>query len=164
MIALRADDDVDCRCTADDLFALGLGHATRNRDHHSAPFPGRRLFERAHAAKFGIDFFRRLLADMAGIENDEIGLRHACRLDKTFGRERVRHTMRIVDVHLAAKGFNVNLACPLHSSGQLAGFAAPLTFYAALIISVTTAKLVIAPARLWGKPNLSLSPRLSMTI
>src|SRR5436305_5249850 len=110
MIALRADDDVDCRCTPDDLFALGLGHATRNRDHHSAPFPGRRLFERAHAAKFGIDFFRRLLADMAGMENDEIGIRHACRLDKTFGRERVRHTMRIVDVHLAAKGFDVDFA------------------------------------------------------
>src|SRR5205085_2723007 len=80
MIALRADDDVDCRCTADDLFALGLGHATRNRDHHSAPFPGRRLFERAHAAQFGIDFFHlrgwplvHVLAGLALKGNGPIG-------------------------------------------------------------------------------------------
>ena len=74
VIALRPDDEIDHWRAVDDLASFGLRHATRDHDHgvEAACFPP--LFHRAHPAKLGIDLLGRLLADMAGIKNDELGL------------------------------------------------------------------------------------------
>ena len=68
------------------------------------------LLEHADPAELGIDLLGRLLADMAGVEDDEIGVLGVGGLGKALGCERVRHTMGIVDVHLAAEGLDVDFA------------------------------------------------------
>ncbi len=102
MIALRADHDVDHRRAAHDLLALGLRHAARDRDlHRAAPARGLVLGD-AQAAELGIDLFGGLLADVAGVEDDEVGILRAGRLHESFRSQRVHHALGIVDVHLAA--------------------------------------------------------------
>ncbi len=75
---------------------------------------GGRFLHAAHAAEFGIDLFGRLLADVAGIEDDEVGVVGARGLDIALRRQSVRHTTRVVDVHLAAERFDVR-ACGVRS-------------------------------------------------
>ena len=60
----------------------------------------------------------RFLADVTGVEDDEIGVLGTCGLGEPGGNQGVRHTMGIVDVHLAAVGFDVELSC-LHAVGAL---------------------------------------------
>src|SRR5262249_5356498 len=117
MIALRADDEIDRRRAPDDLLTFGLGDAARNGDGHAAPVARGSGFERADTAELGIDLVRGLLADVAGIKGDEIGVLELCRLGGALGRQHVRHTMGIVDVHLAAEGFDVELARSGHAGG-----------------------------------------------
>ena len=73
VIALRADDEVDGRHAAHDLGAFGLGHAADDRDHRVVAGGGALVLQVADAPEIGIDLFDRLLADVAGVENDEIG-------------------------------------------------------------------------------------------
>ena len=111
VIALGPDHEVDQRRPAHDLLAFGLGDATGDRDRHVAALARRRVLELADAAELRIDLLGGLLADMAGVEDDEIGI-----LGTGFGvslaRQEIGHTMGIVDVHLAAIGFDVKLAYP----------------------------------------------------
>jgi hypothetical protein len=67
-------------------------------------------------AKLGVDFFGRLLADVAGVEDHQIRIFGALGLDKAFARQRVHHALRIVDVHLAAIGLDMQLARRLHGT------------------------------------------------
>ena len=108
VIILRSDDEVDGRRAADDFLAFGLRDAAGHRDQNMAALAGGGLLQAAHPAKLGIDLLRRLLTDVAGVENDEIGVLSRRGLDIAFRRQGVRHTLRIVDVHLAAKGFYVD--------------------------------------------------------
>ena len=93
MIVLRSDDKVDRGRPADDFFAFGLGDATGNGDQDPPIVGGRILFQPAHAAELGIDLLGRLFADVAGVENDEIGVFGARGLDIAFRRQGVRHTL-----------------------------------------------------------------------
>ena len=79
VIALRPDHEIDRRRAADDLLALGLRDAARDCDRHAAACARRRLLEHADAAELGIDLLGRLLADVAGVEDDEIGVLDAAR-------------------------------------------------------------------------------------
>ncbi len=115
MIALRPEHEIDRRRAADDLLALGLRDAAGDGDDEAAAFGRGRLFQAAHAAKLGIDFFRRLLADVAGVEDDEVGIIGGRRLDIALRRQRIRHAPRIVDVHLAAERFDEELAGFVHA-------------------------------------------------
>ena len=74
MIALRADHQIDRRRAADDLSAFGLRHAAGDRDDDDGRPPPRRPLEAGHAAELGIHLLRRLLADVAGVQDDEIGV------------------------------------------------------------------------------------------
>src|SRR5437764_15326012 len=103
MIALRSSDNVYCGSAPEDLFALRLGDAAGDCDFHLAAIALSRAFDGAHASEFGIDLIDRLLADVTGVENDEIGFLRALALTEALGLEHVRHTIGIVDVHLAAK-------------------------------------------------------------
>ena len=49
------------------------------------PSRGGALLHLADAAELGIDFFGRLLADVAGVEDDEVGVLRPRGLDKPCG-------------------------------------------------------------------------------
>ena len=102
MIALRADHDVDRRRAADDLLAFGLRDAAGHRDAHLAAVACGLVLGDAQPPELGVDLLGGLLADVAGVEDHQIRVLHAGGLDKAFGRQRVHHALRIVDVHLAA--------------------------------------------------------------
>jgi hypothetical protein len=114
VVALRSEYQIDCRRAADDLFALGLRYTTGYRDEHTAIFGRGGFFEAAHAAKFGVNLFSGFLADMAGIQDDEIGILGCGSLDVTVRRQGVRHPTRVVDVHLTTKRFDVKLTGLAH--------------------------------------------------
>ena len=116
MIALRPDHDVDDRRAADDLLAFGLRDAAGDRDAHVAAVARGFVLGDAQPAELGIDLLGGLLADMAGVEDHEIRVLGAGRLDKAFARQRVHHALRIVDVHLAAIGLDMQLARRLHGT------------------------------------------------
>ena len=84
MIALRPDHDVDNRRAADDLRALGLRDAARDRDAHIAPLARRLILGDPQPPEFGVDLFGGLLADMAGVEDHQIRILGAGRLDKAL--------------------------------------------------------------------------------
>ena len=106
---LRADDQVDAGA-AGDFLAFGLRHTAGNGDQHLAALCRRVLLHFADAADLGIDLVHRLLADVAGIQDDEIGLGGIGGFAVAGRRQRVRHTIGIVDVHLAAEGLDVDFA------------------------------------------------------
>jgi hypothetical protein len=110
MVALRAEDEIDGGCPPNDLPPFGLSDTAGDSDGQAASLARRRRLECADAPEFGIHLFCRLLANVAGIEDDKVRVREVGRLGKALGREHVRHTMGIVDVHLAAEGFDVELA------------------------------------------------------
>ncbi len=109
VITLRADHEIDYARALDDLLSLGLRHAASDRDHgvEAARIP--LLLQRAHPAKLGIDLLGGLLADMAGVENDEIGIGRIVGRRVAMTGERLRHALGVVGVHLAAEGLDVQL-------------------------------------------------------
>ncbi len=120
MIALRPDHDIDHRGAADDLTAFGLRDATGHRDAHVAPRAGGVILGKAQPAELRIDFLGRLFANVAGVEDHQVGIIDARGLDKAVPRQRVHHALRIVDVHLAAIGLDMQLARRLHETRMLA--------------------------------------------
>ena len=85
VIALRADHEIDRRRAAQDFLAFGLGDAAGDRDRQAASARRGVILQYAHAAELGIDLLGRLLADMAGIEDDQIGIVRHRGLGKTLG-------------------------------------------------------------------------------
>ena len=73
VIGLGADDNIDEGGAPYNLGALGLGDATGNADGDLATGLSRSFLQHAEAPEIGIDLFRRFLANMAGVEEDEIG-------------------------------------------------------------------------------------------
>ena len=116
MIALRPDHDVHGRRAADDFLALGLRDAARDGNAHLTAVACGLVLGDAQPPEFGVDLFGSLLADMAGVEDHEIRILGAGRLDKAFARQRVHHALRIVDVHLAAIRLDMQLARRLHGT------------------------------------------------
>ena len=106
VIALRPDHHVDDGGAADDLLPLGLGDAARHHDGGAAAVPFAFALQRAHAAKLGIDLLGRFLADMAGVEDDEVRLLHRGGFAEPFRREDVGHALGVIGVHLAAVGLD----------------------------------------------------------
>ena len=74
MVALRADHDVDGRLTAQDFGALGLCDATSHHEGRAAAGLAALVLDLAKLAEFGEDFLGRPFANMASVEDDEIGL------------------------------------------------------------------------------------------
>src|SRR3546814_19707082 len=54
-----------------------------------------------------IDFRRRFLADVAGVEHDQSGVGPLGSGRIALGAQHLRHAFAVIDVHLAAKGFDV---------------------------------------------------------
>ena len=112
--ALRADDEVDRARAPRDLGAFGLRDAAGDRHQHLPAVARRGLFQPAHPAEFRIDLLRRLLADMAGIEDQKVGVLRPRGLREAFRRQGVGHTTGVVDVHLAAERLDIEPARSAH--------------------------------------------------
>ena len=106
MIGLRADHEIDGRRPAEHFLAFGLRDAASHRDRHAAARLGARFFQAAQAAKFGIDLLGGLFADMAGIEDDEIGLGGLIRRRIALRRQDFGDALAVIDVHLTAIGLD----------------------------------------------------------
>ena len=96
---------VDNRRPHHNLGPFGLGHTTGDGDNHFRVL----LFQRLNTANIGIDFLHRLLANMAGVQYHHVGMVGLVYLliaghDQGFG-----HALAIVNIHLAAIGFDVTL-------------------------------------------------------
>src|SRR5207302_9296410 len=74
LIILWADHQIDRGGAADDLGTFGLRHTAGDRDHDPAAVAGGGLLPPAYAPELGIDLFGRFLADVAGVQDDEIGV------------------------------------------------------------------------------------------
>ena len=98
VIGLRPDDDVDAGRAARDLGAFGLGDAAGDRDHRLDAAGAVQ-----HPADLGIDLLGRFLADMAGVEHDEVGLVAVGGRGHAFGLEQLGHALAVIDIHLAAE-------------------------------------------------------------
>ena len=128
MIGLRPHDDVDGGLAAHDLLALGLGDAAGDGDGEVAALGAALELGVAQAAQLGIDLLRGVLADVAGVQHDQIGLLGRVRQGIAERPQDVGHAVRIVDVHLAPVGADEHaLALPVGrgrpSSVSVAGTA-----------------------------------------
>ena len=120
MIALRSEHQIDGGRAPRDFLALSLRDASGDRQQHRATAFFARLLQLSNAADFRIDLFRRLFADMAGVEDDQIGLFHRVRGTVALRRQSVGHTIGIVDVHLATIGADVDFLFIAHQTWNLA--------------------------------------------
>ncbi len=110
LVRLRPDHKVDRRRAPHDLIAFGLGDAAGDPDRHRTALRRGPCLDAAQPADLGIDLLGRLLADMAGVQEDQVG--GFGRIDRRIAGlgQRVRHPFGIVDVHLAAISADVNFA------------------------------------------------------
>ena len=119
VIALRADHDVDRALPADDLGAFGLGHAARHGQGRRPPRRGTLALEQAKLAEFREHLFGGAFADVAGVEDHEVGVFHDSRLVEAGGRQGVRHAGGVIDVHLAAVALDEDFLTQARTVGRL---------------------------------------------
>jgi hypothetical protein len=103
MIVLRPYDQVDGRLTANYLSPLRLGDAAGDDDHRLEAFGLTLLLDFARLAEFGKDLFRGPFADMAGVQDDKIGVLDLGRRPVALGCSDIAHALRIIDIHLTAE-------------------------------------------------------------
>ncbi len=104
VIALRTDDEVHGALAAHDELALGLRDAAGHDDLEVFALGAALLLEHGEATELRIDFLGGLLADVAGVEDDELGVLLARGFRVTLLRQEIRHPRGVIDVHLAAVG------------------------------------------------------------
>ena len=103
MIALRTDDDIDRRLAAQDFPSLGLGDAASDDQRRPPAFPRAFFLQLAQLAELGKNFLRGAFADVAGVENDEIGVLDADGLAISRLGGEIAHPLGVIDVHLASE-------------------------------------------------------------
>ncbi len=109
VIGLRPDHQVDRALAADDLRSLRLGHTAGDADHRLQPARSPLGLQVANASKLGIDLLGSLLSDVAGVEQDEVGVLDTIGAGIAVRRQRIRHALAVIDVHLAAIGLDEDL-------------------------------------------------------
>ena len=106
VIGLRAENHVDIGCAGDDFITLGLRHTAGDGDHHRRVGAGAGGFPVAQTAQLGKHLLGGFLADVTGVQDHQVGLVRGRAKGIVQGRQNVGHTLGVVDVHLAAIGFN----------------------------------------------------------
>jgi hypothetical protein len=101
VVRSRPGDQRNVGRALEDLFALLLGDAAQNGK--ALPF----LVQLLEIGQPMEDFLLGFVADRAGVVNDEVGVLFALHLRITFGDERSHDLFGVVEVHLAAEGFDV---------------------------------------------------------
>jgi hypothetical protein len=81
------------------LLPVLLGEATADGDLHPRPL----LFQRAQLAQVAVQAVVCVLADAAGVENDDVSILEILRRDHTLGFEEAGQALGVVLVHLAAE-------------------------------------------------------------
>jgi len=104
MVGLGAEYQVHGGSAAHDLLAFGLSDAAGHRDEEIAVA----LLEPLQLAELGIDLLGRPLADVAGVEHDEIGGRGILGLPITGAGKNVSHALAVIGIHLTAVGLDKN--------------------------------------------------------
>ena len=94
-----AERDVDERVLLEDPLALRLGVAAADRDHEVGPL----ALAGGGVPEVGGEARVRLLADRAGVEDDDVGLVRRDRLAQAEGLEHALDPLGVVSVHLAAE-------------------------------------------------------------
>ena len=103
---LWAEHQIDIGCALEDGFAFLRGHAAADAD-DQIRVAG---FQFAPAAELGENLLLRFFTDGAGVDQDDVGLVFVLgQFQAVAGIEYVRHFVRVVLVHLAAVGFDVQL-------------------------------------------------------
>ena len=105
VIALRADNQIDHRLAAHDLFALGLGNTACHPDLQV----GLGRLEAFEATEFGIHLFRRLFADVAGVQEDHVRVIGRSGLFISLTTQGLGHALAVIDIHLATIGLDKEL-------------------------------------------------------
>src|SRR6516164_10176973 len=108
VVALRAEHEIDTGRTAYDLRPLGLRDATGHRYDHVAAALGFRRFQAADRAEFGVPLFGRLFPDVTRIEDYQIRLARRLHHKIPIWLEEVGHPCRVINVHLAAIGLDID--------------------------------------------------------
>ena len=111
VVRLRADHDVDFGTSPADFRSFSLGHATGHDETHAATRLASGSPERHQPAQIGVNLLRCFLADVAGIQDDQVGSLGGVGTRVSERGQHLRHPFRIVHVHLAAVRTNVHLAC-----------------------------------------------------
>ena len=109
MVGLRPDHDVDERRPLEHRPALGLGDAAGDPDHQIAAGGAPPRAQLTQPAELRINLLGGLLADVAGVQDDQVGVVRAIDPGIAVRRQRVGHARRIVHVHLAAVGLDEEL-------------------------------------------------------
>ncbi len=105
MQRLRTEYQIDEGRARDDGRALLAGDATADTDDEI----GIELLQVTHPAEVMEHLFLSLLTHRAGVEQDHVGVFRRIGRGHAFGRiEHVGHLVRVVFVHLAAEGFDVD--------------------------------------------------------
>ena len=102
VITLRANDQIDQRHPAQNLGPLGLGHTAGDTDAQIRVC----RFQRTQTANIGKHLFGGLFADMAGVDQHQIGLFCLIRGDIALRAHGFDHTFAVIDIHLTAIGFD----------------------------------------------------------
>ena len=110
VVALRPHDHIDAGLAPHDLGALGLGDAAGHGDDGVPARPAPALLDLADAAEVGVDLLGGLLADVAGVENDYVGVLDGGGLGEAQGGQQLHDALAVVDVHLTAERLDVDLA------------------------------------------------------
>src|SRR5690606_11423125 len=106
----RPDDDVDVRRASPETRALLLRDAAGHRHHRVPPGLGR---QDAQLAKPRVELVLRVLADAARVDHHDIGVPLVLGALVAGRLEQTGHLLRVVEVHLAAVGFDQVL--PAHA-------------------------------------------------
>ena len=97
----RPGDQRDVGRALEDLLALLLGDAAQNGE--ALPF----LVQLLEVVQAMEDLLLGLIADRAGVVDDEVGVLFALHLRVALGDERPHDLLGVVEVHLAAEGLDV---------------------------------------------------------
>ncbi len=98
---LRAKHHIDIRRAGNDGAAFLAGNTAAHTDKHALGF------QVLDAPQIGEHLFLRLFPYRAGVEQDQVSLIYVqCRFIALCGTEHVNHLVRVVLVHLAAKGLD----------------------------------------------------------
>ena len=103
--SLRPEHHIDKRCACDDGRALLAGHATADRNLHAF------FLQVSHTPQIGKHFLLGFFTHRASVEHHQIGLVYVGGLFVALsGAQYICHLVRVVLVHLAAKGFDEDFA------------------------------------------------------
>jgi hypothetical protein len=118
---LRTEHQVHVGRALEDGLALLAGDAAADADQHRPV-----LLQVFPLAELGEDLFLGLFADRAGVDQDDVGLGLVGgQLQAMFGGEHVGHAGRVVLIHLATVGLDVELALGGRVHGHGGGYSVP---------------------------------------